>query len=112
MPAQSIPVLSLTRTLTGTVVANRFVTIAGAATGAAAAALGVARTAGASGDEITIDVLGTTVIEAGAAIAAGVEIEADSVARGVTQSAGVVLGWSLEAAGAAGDLIEVLLIQA
>lgn len=110
MSQQSIAILSLPVPATGTIVANRFITHAGAQTGAAARALGVARYAGVSGDMILSDVLGTAVVEAGAAIAAGAQVESDSSGRAVTKSAGATLGAALQAASAAGDLIEVLLI--
>jgi len=48
MSKQSIPVLTLTKTLTGTVSQHRFVGLDGAVTSADAAALGVARTGGAA----------------------------------------------------------------
>lgn len=110
MSQQAIPILSLSMKATGTIVANRFVTHAGLQTGAGARALGVARFAGVTGDMITVDALGTAVVEAGAAIALGAQVEADSSGRAITKSAGVVLAAALQAASAAGDLIEVLQI--
>ena len=58
--------------------------------------------------------MGIAFVEAGAAIAQGVMVTADSVGRGVTAApaAGVnnrVIGYALEAATAAGDVIRVLL---
>lgn len=111
MSQQGIPCLALTRTLSGTVVANRFVSSVGAQTAADANALGVCRTAGVSGDLATIDVLGTAIVEAGAAITAGVAVKADSLGRAIAWvTSGCRLGIALQAAGAAGDLIEVALI--
>lgn len=111
MTTQNISILSLPMTLTGTVVANRFVTKAGAQTGADGYALGVARTGGASGEKVTLDVIGTAVVEAGAAITAGDTLKVDSSGRGITwATSGAKVGLALEAAGGAGELIEVLLI--
>lgn len=111
MSQQAIPVLVLTTVLTGTVVANRFVTQAGAQAGADANALGVARTGGASGERVAVDVLGTAVVEAGAAIAAGATLKIDSSGRGITwATSGAKVGLALQAAAGAGSLIEVLLI--
>lgn len=111
MSRQSIPILTLPLTLTGTVAANRFVTPAGAQAGADANTLGVARDAGVSGDKISVDVLGTAVVEAGAAIAANATIETDSSGRAVTwATSGPKVGMALQAAGAAGEFIEVLLM--
>lgn len=111
MSFQGIPLLCLPRVLTGTVAAQRFVTHAGAQAGADANTLGVARTAGVSGELVPVDVIGTTVVEAGAAVAVGAQLETDSSGRAVTwATSGPVVGRALQAAGAAGDMIEVLLI--
>lgn len=111
MSQQSIPLLTLTWTLTGTVAAARFVTPAGAQAGADANTLGVARTAGVSGEKVPVDVLGTAVVEAGAAISAGAALESDASGRAVTWvTAGGKVGIALEAATAAGQFIEVLLL--
>lgn len=63
----------------------------------------------------TIQVDGVAYVEAGAAISVGDKVTADSSGRGVTAapSAGTnngVIGIALEAASAAGDLIEVMLV--
>ena len=111
MSQQSISLLTLTKTLTGTVAAHRMVTHAGAQAGADANTLGVARTAGVSGDKISVDVIGTGIVEAGAAIADGAQLETDASGRVVTwATSGPVVGRALQAAGAAGEFIEVLLI--
>lgn len=113
MSRQYFPLLTLTLGLTGTVVAERFVTGAGAQTGAAGNALGVARTAGVSGESIPVDVIGTAVVETGAAISANALVEADASGRAVTKSAGVTLGRLApgQSATAAGQFVEIILIQ-
>jgi hypothetical protein len=111
MTTQYIAVLTLTVAATGTLVANRFVTKAGAQTGADGYAIGVCRTAASSGDKVAVDALGVVAVEAGAAVTAGDTLKADSSGRGITwATSGAKLGIALEAAGAAGDLISVLLI--
>jgi len=111
MSQQSIPVLALTVAATGTIAASRFVTAAGAQAGADANALGVARTAAVSGDKISVDCLGTAVVEAGAAVAAGASLKSDASGRGITWvTSGAKIGIALEAASGAGVFIEVLLI--
>ena len=112
MTMQSIPVLTLTVAATGTIVANRFVTKAGAQTGADGYAIGVARTAAVSGDKVALDCLGTATVESGAAITAGDTLKVDSSGRAITwATSGAKVGIALEAASASGQLIEVLLIQ-
>lgn len=112
MSAQAISLLSLALTLTGTVAANRFVTPAGALAGADANTLGAARTGGVATDKVTVDIIGTAVIEAGAAVAAGATVKSDSTGRAITWvTSGAKVGLALEAATAAGQFIEVLLVQ-
>jgi hypothetical protein len=111
MSQQAFPCLTLTVAATGTIAANRFVTPAGAQAGADANTLGVTRTAAISGDKIAVDVLGTAVVEAGAAVSAGASLKADSSGRAITWvTSGAKIGIALQAAGAAGEFIEVLLI--
>ncbi len=111
MTTQNLSILALTVALTGTVSACRFITPAGALAGAGANTLGVVRSAGDSGARVATDVLGTAVIEAGAAIAAGDTLKTDSTGRGITwATSGAKVALALEAAGAAGEFIEVLLI--
>lgn len=111
MSKQSIPILTLTQRLTGTVAQSRFVSPAGAQVVADANALGVTRLAGVSGDDVPLDVLGTTIVEAGAAVAAGATLKSDATGRGITWvTAGARLGIALQAAAGAGEFIEVMLI--
>lgn len=111
MSMQNLSVLALTAALTGTVTANRFVTPAGAQAGADANTLGVCRQSGVSGDKATIDVLGTAQVEAGAAISAGATVKSDASGRAITwATSGAKVGIALEAATAAGQIIEVLLV--
>jgi hypothetical protein len=111
MSRQSKPLLTLSLTLSGTVVVDRFVTGAGAQTGAAGNAIGVAQTAGVAGEVIPVDTIGTTVIETGAAIAANALVESDASGRAVTRSAGVTLGRMApgQVATAAGQFMEIIL---
>ncbi len=109
MSYQNIAILALPVTLSGTVAANRFVTPAGAQTGADGNALGAARSAGVSGEKITVDVLGTIIIESGAAITAGDTLKSDASGRAITWAvSGVRLAIALQAATAAGQMIEAL----
>lgn len=111
MSIQNISLLTLTVALTGAVAAHRFVTPAGALAGADANTLGVTRSAGVSGEKASVDVIGTAVVEAGAAIAAGATLKADATGRGITWiTAGGKVAIALQAATAAGQFIEVLLL--
>lgn len=109
---QGISLLALTMMASAAVVANRFVTPAGAVAGAGVNAQGVAQTDAAIGEKFTATVIGTEVVETGAAIAAGALIECDATGRAITKAAGVTLARLApgEVATAAGQFVEVILI--
>jgi hypothetical protein len=109
MAASFTSVLALSRVAAATLVGERFVTLGGAIPAAAAGGVGVARTGATTGQLVTLDVMGTAVVEAGAAIADGALVETDNLGRAITRSAGVQLGRALGAASGAGVKIEVLL---
>lgn len=111
MGIQFLSACCLTIAATGTIAANRFVTPAGAQAGADVNTLGVCRTAAVSGDRIPVDVLGTATVEAGAAVTAGNTVKSDASGRAINwATSGAKIGIALEAATAAGQMIEVLLI--
>ena len=105
--------LTLTIAAAAALVANRFVTQAGAYPAAGARAFGVTRTsAAAAGDLVPVDVNGTAIVEAGAAITFDAPLMLDATGR-VVPLAGTgktPVAVAMEAAGAAGALIEVLLV--
>jgi len=103
-------ILALTVILTAAVSQYRFINIGGAQSTAAAESLGVSRTDGEIGDAIAADVIGTTAVTAGAAIAKGAAIEVGADGKAVTKAAGVTVARAMEAAAVDGDLIEVTLI--
>ena len=95
-------------TASGSVAAHRFVA-SGAQVGAGAAADGVAAHAAGDGENLIIRIGFLGYVEAGAAVAAGADLESDASGRAVTQSSGETLGVAVEAASAAGDIIQVRL---
>ena len=108
--------LVLTSTATATLYANRCVDFGGTLSVADGNHFGVCKNDAISGDKIPVVVSGTVLIEAGAAITAG---DALKIA-GTTTNAGRVIPWAtsgvkigiaLSSAGAAGDLVEVLLVK-
>lgn len=111
MPRQSLSALALTAIAAGTIANSRFVTPGGAQAGADANTLGVCRQDAVANDKITVDVLGTAIVEAGAAVSAGATVKSDASGRAITwATSGAKVGLALEAATAAGQMIEVLLI--
>lgn len=113
MSKGNISLMALTVIAAAAVVANRFVTTAGAHAAPGALPLGVSRSDGVSGDPIPVDVLGTALVEAGDAIAADATIMVTTDGKALTHDGDGdkhAVGRALEAAGAAGDLFEVLLV--
>lgn len=111
MSKQCYPVLTLTIAATATLVADRFVTAAGAVPAADVNVIGVTRSAAVSGDKVAVDVLGTAIVESGAAVTALDTLKTDNAGRAITwATSGAKVAIALQAATAAGQFIEVLLI--
>ena len=109
----NISTLTLTVVAAGALAAARFVNQAGAYPAAGAAAFGVTRTsADAAGDVVPVDVQGTTIVEAGAAISFDAPLMVDAQGRAVPLTVGSKspVGRAMEAATAAGEQIEILLV--
>ena len=111
MSSQKISILTLSVVATAGLIAEQFVTSGGAVATAAGVAFGVSRTPGAIGAQVPVDVLGTAIVTAGAAIAAGAYVEVGAAGSAVTRAAGKAVGQALQAAAALGDRIEIYLIQ-
>lgn len=112
MSTQSLSILTLTLAAAAAIAANRFVTPLGAQAGADANTLGVANTAAATGEKFPADVRGTTTVETGAAVVVGATLKSDASGRAITWiTSGAKVGIALEAATAAGQFIEVLLVD-
>jgi hypothetical protein len=86
----------------------RLVDFTGAVAGAGERALGVANMDYDSGEQAGVATHGEILVEAGAAVAVGVQVESDASGRVITYSAGVPFGVARDAASAAGDIIRVL----
>lgn len=111
---QKSAVFSMTVIATAAIVAARFVGVmTGAHAAAGAKAMGVSHFSAATGEAVTIDVLGTAIVEAGAAVAVGDPVKSDATGRAIPQGgAGEIVAYAVTAASAAGQKIEVLLRQA
>src|SRR5579883_2879528 len=108
--SQYKPLFTLSVAATAAIVAQTFVTAAGANAAAGAAALGVARSDGAVGDLVPVDTLGTALVTASGAIPQFGAIEVGANGQAAAHNAGKVVGIALEAAINPGDVIEVYLI--
>lgn len=113
MSKANISLMTLTVIATAAVVANRCITLAGAYPAAAGLALGVTRSNGAIGDALPVDVHGTAIIEAGAAITADATLMVGADGKVITHDNDGdkhTVGRALEAAAGDGSLLEVLLV--
>jgi len=109
MPVSKISLLTLTVAAAANFSEHLAVGHDGNLAGSGLKMLGVATTDGETGVLLAVDVLGTTEGTAGAAIAAGADVQVGSAGKLITKAAGVKVGVALTAAGADGDKIEVLL---
>lgn len=108
---QKTSIFAMTAIATAAVSAARFLgMMTGAHCAAAAKPQGVSQCAAAVGEAVAVDVLGTTIVESGAAVAVGVAVKSDATGRAIAQAgAGEIGGYAVTAATAAGQMIEVLL---
>lgn len=113
MPSGNISTLTLTVVANAAVSAERFVTQSGGYPTAGGVAFGVTRTSAAqAGDLLPVDVQGTSIVEAGAAITVDAALMVDAQGRVVPLTVGSKspVARALGAAAGAGERIEVLLV--
>lgn len=103
-------IISLAVTIAAAAALSRFrlVDFSGNPAAAGERALGVAVTSFSTGEQAGVAVRGELLVEAGAAIAVGAQVESDASARAITLASGVPFGVARDAAAAAGDIIRVL----
>ncbi|WP_432719851.1 DUF2190 family protein [Jeongeupia wiesaeckerbachi] len=87
---------------------RRFVGFDGGICAAGTKALGVVEVDTGAGNMAPSNVLGVILVEAGAAIAAGAEVQSDAAGKAITKAAGVGNGFAWDAAAAAGDVIRIV----
>ena len=87
---------------------RRFVGFNGNVCAAGVKALGVVEADTENGGVAPANVLGVILVEAGAAIAAGAEVQSDASGKAITKAAGVANGVAWDAAAAAGDVIRIV----
>lgn len=103
------PVLTTTAIAKAEIAKFRFVGFDGGVAAAGAKALGISNIPAVAGDIFPVDVQGILLVEAGGAIEAGAALEGDAEGRAVAAGEeGVVNGYALDAADAAGEVIRVL----
>ncbi|WP_028684140.1 capsid cement protein [Pseudomonas chlororaphis] len=85
-----------------------FAGFTGALCAAGAKALGTVQADTEADNVAPVSVLGICLVTAGAAVAAGVEVESDASGRAVTLATGKANGIAMDAATAAGDVIRIV----
>lgn len=100
--------MTTTVAATSALTVSRLVAFTGAQAVATDAALGVANANYDSGEQAGVNTHGELLVEAGAAIALGAQVQPDAQGRAITLAAGVAFGRARDAAAAAGDFIRVL----
>ena len=107
---QKISVLTLAVVAAASLAAERFVGADGNYPAAGGAVFGVTNTGGAAGERGPVDVMGTSIATPGAEIDVDELLQADAQGKLVPQTTGVAVAKAMQAAGADGDRIEVLLL--
>lgn len=111
---QFYPQQTITLIPSGVINPNRFVDLSGAQAAAGEAARGITHEGAIAGEKaVPVIVLGTAVIEAGAAFDAGVNLSSDAQGRAVlaaNASDYAINAISVEEATAAGDFVEVIVV--
>lgn len=113
MSSGNVSLLTLTVAAAGALAGSRFVTQAGGYPAAGGTAVGVSRTSAvAAGDLVPVDVLGTAIVETGAAITLDAALQVDATGRVVPLTVGskTPVARAMGAASGAGAFIEVLLV--
>jgi len=87
---------------------RRFVGFDGNVCANGAKALAVVEADTAAGNVAPANVQGVILVEAGAAISAGAEVQSDASGKAITKAAGVSNGIAWDAATAAGDVIRIV----
>lgn len=87
---------------------QRFIGLDGNPCAAGAKALAVAEYSSDAGNMAPGNVLGVILVEAGAAVAAGAEVQSDASGKAITKAAGIGNGFALDAATADGDIIRIV----
>jgi hypothetical protein len=110
MAAGSTTLFAKTITATATITGGCGITLAGAVPAAGAAGY-IAEFSGVTGDQITANLLGSTVAVSGAAFAANALLEFNASGKLITRTTGVSVARSFAAATAADQQIEVLILS-
>ena len=108
--SQNAAILTLTEVAAATITEGQAVAVGGTVAAAGGNALGIAGADASAGESVPVVVLGTAQATAGAAVSKGAALEVNGSGQLITATTGTVVGRALEAASAAGDTIEVLLI--
>lgn len=106
------PILTLTLIALAVVEAHRAIASDGDYAAAGEHMIGVSDVNSFVDDELAVDVLGTSICEAGAAIAADALIQVGANGKFITKAAGKAVGRALSAATADGSKFEALLLPA
>jgi len=110
MPANKYSILTLPVLAAAVIAENLAIGQDGNLATAAGKMFGISTELSEVGVQLPVDVLGTTVATAGAVVAKDADLEVGAGGKLVTKAAGIVVARAMQAAGADGDKIEVLLL--
>lgn len=107
---QKISILTLAVLAGAALAAERFVEADGTYPSAGGAVFGVTNTEAASGERVSVDVIGTTIVVAGDDFAVDALLQVDAAGKVVPLTTGVAVAKAMQASTADGDRVEVLLL--
>lgn len=111
MPAYEIPNLRFSAEAAGPVARRRFVKInaseQGVQAGAGDAVVGASSQPTTAAGEVLEIYDGIVMVEAGAAVTAGTDVQSDADGKAITKDTGAKAGYAITSAGAAGELVSV-----
>ncbi|WP_221800446.1 capsid cement protein [Oceanobacter mangrovi] len=102
------PILVISMTAAADLTRNRFIGADGDVCAAGALAAGIGEYDVAAGEQASVNAQGLIIVEAGAAVAVGAQVESDANGLAITLDTGIANGLALDAAAASGDLIRIL----
>lgn len=100
--------LTVTVLASAALTVKRFVNFAGGQAIATDVAMGVSNANYDLGEQAGVDTHGEILVEAGAAVAVGAQVQPDASGRAITLATGTAFGRARDAATAAGDFIRVI----
>lgn len=111
MPVCKKPILTLAVLAAEAITEHTAVSYTGTTATAGGVAMGFATADAATGEMVAVDMLGTTIAISGAAIAQGAALQIGTGGKVITKTSGTLVARAMQAASAADQAIEVIMLS-